>query len=145
LPNGLAAFLDYNPISQPVLTPKRLYRNIPWGQHLELFLLDTRQYRDANVLADDPTFPKTMLGREQLVWLKARLKASTATWKLIVSSVPMSIPTGFPPENGRDGWANADQDTGFEAEKRRVSLCSHCRGGEHCSLCERVDRRVVLD
>jgi hypothetical protein len=28
----------------------------------------------------------------------------------------MSIPTGFPPENGRDGWANADQDTGFEHE-----------------------------
>ena len=116
LPNGLAAFLDYNPIPQPALTPKRLYRNIPWGRHLELFLLDTRQYRDANVLADDATFPKTMLGREQLVWLKTRLKASTATWKLIVTSVPMSIPTGFPPENGRDGWANADQDTGFEHE-----------------------------
>jgi alkaline phosphatase D len=43
-----------------------------------------------------------MLGREQLAWLKSRLAASRATWKLIVSSVPMSIPTGFPPA-GRDG------------------------------------------
>ena len=28
----------------------------------------------------------------------------------------MSIPTGFPPTNGRDGWANFDQTTGFEQE-----------------------------
>ena len=28
----------------------------------------------------------------------------------------MSIPTGFPPTNGRDGWANFDQATGFEQE-----------------------------
>ena len=28
----------------------------------------------------------------------------------------MSIPTGFPPTNGRDGWANFDQATGFERE-----------------------------
>ena len=57
LPNGLAAFLDYNPIPQPALTPKRLYRNIPWGRHLELFLLDTRQYRDANAAADAAPAP----------------------------------------------------------------------------------------
>jgi len=57
-----------------------------------------------------------MLGREQLTWLKESVAASDATWKVIVSSVPMSIPTGFPPEGGRDGWANADQTTGFEQE-----------------------------
>lgn len=57
-----------------------------------------------------------MLGDEQLAWLKASLAASTATWKVVVSSVPMSIPTGFPPTNGRDGWANFDQATGFEQE-----------------------------
>jgi len=28
----------------------------------------------------------------------------------------MSIPTGFPPTNGRDGWGNSDQPTGFENE-----------------------------
>ena len=28
----------------------------------------------------------------------------------------MSIPTGFPPTNGRDGWANFDQQTGYEHE-----------------------------
>jgi alkaline phosphatase D len=48
--------------------------------------------------------------------LKARLAASDAVWKVVVSSVPMSIPTGFPPTNGRDGWANFDQQTGYEHE-----------------------------
>ena len=115
LPLGLAAFLDYNPIDENPETPKRLYRNIQWGKHVELFILDTRQYRDANFAIDDSVKPKTMLGREQLVWLKDKLTRSDATWKVIVSSVPMSIPTGSS-ENGRDGWANFDQNTGFEYE-----------------------------
>jgi alkaline phosphatase D len=116
LPIGLEAFIDYTPIAIAANTPKRLYRALRWGKHLELFVLDTRQYRDANSASDSPDRPKTMLGREQLTWLKDRLAASDATWKVIVSSVPMSIPTGFPPTGGRDGWANFDQTTGFEEE-----------------------------
>jgi alkaline phosphatase D len=116
LPIGLEAFLDYTPIAVAANTPKRLYRSLRWGKHLELFVLDTRQYRDANAAPDSPDRPKTMLGREQLTWLNESLAASDATWKVIVSSVPMSIPTGFPPAGGRDGWANFDQTTGFEQE-----------------------------
>jgi alkaline phosphatase D len=116
LPIGLEAFLDYTPIAVAPNTPKRLYRSLRWGEHMELFVVDTRQYRDANAAADSADRPKTMLGREQLTWLKESLAASDATWKVIVSSVPMSIPTGFPPTGGRDGWANFDQTTGFEQE-----------------------------
>ena len=116
LPIGLKAFLDYTPIAIAPNTPKRLYRSLRWGKHLELFVLDTRQYRDANIASDSLDRPKTMLGREQLTWLKESLAASDATWKVIVSSVPMSIPTGFPAAGGRDGWANFDQTTGFEQE-----------------------------
>jgi alkaline phosphatase D len=116
LPTGLAAFLDYTPIATSPRTPKRLYRSLRWGRHLELFVLDTRQYRDANVAPDGAARPKSMLGREQLTWLKERLASSNATWRVVVSSVPMSIPTGFPTTNGRDGWANFDQETGFEHE-----------------------------
>jgi alkaline phosphatase D len=116
LPLGLKAFLDYNPVKPDADTPKHLYRTIRWGKHLELFILDTRQYRDANFAEDSSTKPKTLLGCEQLTWLKEKLKVSNATWKVIVSSVPMAIPTGSPPENGRDGWGNYDQPTGFEWE-----------------------------
>jgi alkaline phosphatase D len=112
LPLGRHAFVDYTPLG----VKDRLYRSLTWGRHLELFVLDTRSYRDPNVAPDDGASPKTMLGAEQLAWLKGALAGSDATWKVIVSSVPMSIPTGFPPTNGRDGWANFDQATGFERE-----------------------------
>jgi alkaline phosphatase D len=116
LPIGLEAFLDYTPIANA----PRLYRSLRWGRHLELFVLDTRSYRDANTAPDSQQQPKTMLGHEQLAWLKDGLAGSDATWKVIVSSVPMSIPTGFPLTNGRDGWANFDQATGFENELLEV-------------------------
>ncbi len=116
MPIGLEAFLDYTPVAIAENTPLRLYRSIRWGKNLELIVLDARQYRDPNFAEDTDARPKTMLGREQLTWLKERLADSDATWKVIVSSVPMSIPTGFPPTNGRDGWANFDQTTGYERE-----------------------------
>lgn len=116
MPLGLQAFLDYTPITAAENAPSRLYRSLRWGRNVEVFLLDTRQYRDANFAEDSDAHPKTMLGAEQLAWLKQGLAASDAKWKVIVSSVPMSIPTGFPPANGRDGWANFDQNTGYERE-----------------------------
>lgn len=116
LPKGLKAFLNYNPVEENQLTPSRLYRNIRWGQHLEMIVLDNRQYRDANISEDKEGEGKTMLGREQLHWLKERLKETDATWKVIVTTVPLSIPTGFPADKGRDGWANFEQNTGFEQE-----------------------------
>jgi alkaline phosphatase D len=131
LPIGLEAFIDYTPIEIASNTPKRLYRALRWGQHLELFVLDTRQYRDANAAADSPDRAKTMLGREQLTWLKESLAASDATWKVIVSSVPMSIPTGFPPTGGRDGWANFDQNTGFELELLEILRFMESKGTQN--------------
>jgi alkaline phosphatase D len=116
MPPGLQAFLDYTPIASAQQTPDRLYRSFRWGKNVEVFILDTRQYRDPNFAVDSDANPKTMLGAEQLAWLKDGLAASNARWKVIVSSVPMSIPTGFPPSNGRDGWANYDQSTGYEHE-----------------------------
>jgi alkaline phosphatase D len=138
---GLAAFLDYNPVAEHAETPKRIYRSFRWGKHLELIILDTRQYRDANFALDNAKTPKSMLGREQLSWLKNTLERSDATWKVIVSSVPMSVPTGVNPEvpkedvaafmqvtgldkilahmnrsGGIDSWANYEQGAGFEQE-----------------------------
>lgn len=116
MPLGLDAFLDYNPVAEHPDMPKRLYRSVRWGRQLELFILDTRQYRDANAEADRIEHPKSMLGREQTVWLKERLQRSDATWKVIVSSVPLSIPTGSHGLPGHDGRSNHHDDSGFEHE-----------------------------
>lgn len=119
MPEGLAAFLDYHAFDAAAQAGKRLYRARRWGKHVELFFLDTRQYRSvASLPGSDPK--KSMLGPEQLEWLIESLRKSNATWKLIVSSVPISIPTGWPPEGPRDGWANFGGPTGYEAEFSRL-------------------------
>src|SRR5207245_8208721 len=45
---------------------------------------------------------KTMLGAAQRSWLLERVSASDATWKLIVSSVPLGVFTGA------DSWTSAN-------------------------------------
>lgn len=75
-----------------------IYRRIPWGPNVDVFLLDTRSHRDANA---DPNGPdKTMLGAAQRAWLLDGLAASTAAFKLVVSSVPLYFGT-----TNDDYWA----------------------------------------
>jgi alkaline phosphatase D len=114
---GLAAFLDYNPIRPPASAPGELYRSFRWGRHLEIFILDTRLHRDANAAPDLASHPKTLLGNEQRDWLLRSLASSDATWKVVVSSVPLSIPTGT---DARDGWADGGGPQGFERELRSI-------------------------
>lgn len=126
LPIALRSFLEWNPVAEHPTTPNRLYRSIRWGRHLEIILLDTRQYRDPNYAPDSATWPKTMLGREQRAWLDARLR-SDATWKVVASSVPMAVPTGQD-SFGRDGWADEDGPTGFERELVAILRTAHASG-----------------
>jgi alkaline phosphatase D len=122
MPAGRRAFLEYWPVDPPAGDPHRLYRRFRWGRMAEVFVLDTRQYRSPNGEADGPD--KSMLGAAQRDWLLAGLRESDAVWKLVVSSVTLSIPTG---RAVRDGWANgsthltpAGTPTGFEHELGRV-------------------------
>jgi alkaline phosphatase D len=116
LPVALRAFVEQNPVPESANAPDRLYRALRWGKHLELFALDTRQYRDTDRALDSPDAPKTMLGREQRAWLERRLLASDATWKVVASSVPISLPTGSARKGARDGWASQGGETGYERE-----------------------------
>ena len=118
---AMEAFLDYQPLLPPAAEPTRLYRSQRWGKHVEIFFLDTRQYRDANDAADDPAAPKSMLGPQQRRWLEEAVAASTATWKIIVASVPLSVPTG-------DGFASGETDRGFEREAAELFAVLHQRG-----------------
>jgi alkaline phosphatase D len=110
---------EYWPIGSPSDDPHRLYRSIRYGADLELFLLDTRQYRSRNAEPDGPT--KTMLGSAQLQWLLDGIAQSTATWKVIATSVPLSVPKGGGETvPGNDGWAGGPDGTGFERERQVI-------------------------
>ncbi len=62
----------------------------------DVFVLDMRSYREAN--DDNLGTAKPLLGREQLDWLKASLKASSAQWKVIAADMPIGL--GVPDGEG---------------------------------------------
>jgi alkaline phosphatase D len=86
---GHKAFLDYWPIRRDSREAQRIYRSFRWGKALELFILDTRQYRDPA--------RGTMLGSAQKTWLMEGLASSTAIFKFVATSVTMD-------GGGSDRW-----------------------------------------
>ena len=57
---------------------------------VEFFFLDTQSQRKTNVPIDNQA---TILGKEQIEWLKYALLTSTATFKIIVSGAPVLNPS----------------------------------------------------
>jgi alkaline phosphatase D len=129
MPIGRQAFLEYWPIVAPPEEPARLYRRFRWGRLLEVFILDTRQYRSANSHVDGPD--KTMLGTPQRQWLIDGVAGSPAAWKIVVTSVPLSVSTGRP---HRDSWSSAtvwgvpQEGTGFATERDAILGALRQRG-----------------
>ena len=72
----------------PVGTPS--YRTVRWGQDLQLWLLEGREYRSDNQAPDSQS--KTILGEDQKAWLTRSLADSDATFKLVVSATPVVGP-----------------------------------------------------
>ncbi len=76
-----------------------LHRQVRWGAHLDLLLVDDRQYRTAD---------STILGTAQLDWLLRAVAGSHATWTAVGSGVPVSW---FPQFAGAaDKWTGYDSD-----------------------------------
>lgn len=115
MPAGRQALREYWPIVSPAEDPHRMYRSVRYGADLELFILDTRQYRSRNEDLDGPA--KTMLGHSQLQWLLNGLRTSMATWKVIATSVPLSVEKGG---LGNDGWGHEPSGTGFGRERQVI-------------------------
>ncbi|MCB9879437.1 MAG: alkaline phosphatase D family protein [Planctomycetes bacterium] len=112
---GRTAMFAWNPLAGAPDEARRQYRSVRWGRHCEMWVLDCRAYRALTWQNDDGPLPKSMLGRRQVQWLLRGLAASDATWKVIVSSVPLTAPTGDVIK-GRDGWADDGSETGYERE-----------------------------
>jgi alkaline phosphatase D len=122
------ALFDYNPMRFDPRDPERVYRGFSFGPALDVLMLDERSYRGPNspnrqtLLDADAAF----LGPAQLAWLKRRLLASTATWKLIASDMPLSlvVPDLNPdvPKGTFEAWANGDDGRPLGRELEIASL-----------------------
>jgi phosphodiesterase/alkaline phosphatase D-like protein len=56
--NGAQAFFEYLPLRQnPFGPPYHTHRNVRWGEHVELFFLDGRQFRSAEFFCNPDPIP----------------------------------------------------------------------------------------
>ena len=98
------AFFEYTPIRFDLRDPERIYRAFSYGPALDIFMIDKRSYRGPNTAnrqeqASDTT---AFLGSAQLRWLRQQLLASTATWKVIASDMPL----GLVVRDGKEAFEN---------------------------------------
>jgi hypothetical protein len=91
------------PIRDPVGDIR--YRSWRWGANVECFLIDCRRFRSQNAAPDGPD--KQMLGATQRAWLVAAVRASTATFKLVFTSVPLDF------GHGNDSWVAFTHERGL--------------------------------
>jgi alkaline phosphatase D len=77
----------------------RIFKRVPLGRTVDLFLLDERQYRTV----DDSGNPVRILGERQMQWLIDGLKASPAQWKIVANQVQIA-PLDFGSGESQDSW-----------------------------------------
>jgi alkaline phosphatase D len=133
------AYFEWMPV-RPAIAGTT-YRRLRFGKLADLSLLDLRSFRSqqaalGNGSVDDPE--RTLTGRAQLDWLKAGLKSSDTTWRLVGNSVmvapfaigslsaellkPLAELLGLP----KEGLAlNTDQWDGYTDDRRE--LLAHLR------------------
>ena len=87
---GAGVFLEQVPVVAPGDESALPYRTHRINRLLQIWLLEGRDYRDANTAPPGPD--KTMWGREQRRWLEESLLESAATFKILVSPTPMIGP-----------------------------------------------------
>jgi len=87
------AFHEFFPIETPPMDPERIHRVVHYGPLLDLIFLDMRSFRGPNTRnrQSSPNDHAALLGARQLAWLKAALRASQATWKVIAAGMPLGL------------------------------------------------------
>lgn len=122
------AYYEHMPLrrrSLPTPVHLQLYRQIPFGQLLNLTVLDTRQYRSNQVchggyldICPDRFDPhRSMLGIQQEAWLYDHLAATNNTWNVLAQQVPM-----FSLDQAAAGMGHYHMDKwdGYDATRTRL-------------------------
>ena len=98
---GLAVFREQVPMGE------KTYRTFRWGKDLQIWLVEGRDFRSPNEIADGPD--KTIWGEAQKKWFFNTVAESDATFRILISPTPIVGPDR---KNKNDNHAN----TGFSHE-----------------------------
>lgn len=110
--DGLRVFREQTAPAEPP------YRTIRWGRHLEVWLLEGRDYRSTS--EEDRTLTPGILGAKQMAWLEQTLAASDATFRVVITPTPMVGPDRASKD---DNLANKGY--AVEGTKIRALLAAH--------------------
>lgn len=121
------AYYEHQPlrVDPPTGPDLRIHRSFAFGDLLTFFVLDTRQYRDAQPCDDEDDLGRAceavegtdLLGAEQEAWLFDGLRSSGAIWNVVAQQVvmtPVEVPFGDPP------LVNLDQWDGYPSSRQRL-------------------------
>jgi alkaline phosphatase D len=102
---GQAVFLEQVPMSNST------YRTFRWGKDVQIWLTEGRDFRSANPDPDGPD--KTIWGATQKAWFKDTVRASDATFRILINATPIVGPDRA---TKNDSHANS----GFQYESREI-------------------------
>jgi len=105
----------FNEEQFPSRSPR--YATVRWGQHLQIWLLEGRDYRSPHTIPDGPE--KSILGVEQKAWLLRTLGQSDAPFKLVLSPTPI-----VGPDRARKKDNHANELFAWEGRELRQKLSS---------------------
>jgi alkaline phosphatase D len=122
--NGYRAWFEHMPVAPFRQGSSRIYRSVATGGLADLFFIDDRQYRDPQPCGDSFLVPcaekdepgRKLLGDRQKAWLKEKMKASEAPWKVLVNGVMLMAQDL--PAPGSTAWV--DTWDGYGAERREL-------------------------
>lgn len=122
-------FLPFRRACLPTGPDMRMFRRLPFGDLIDLHVLDTRQYRTdqpcgdgtkprcADALADT----QTMMGAEQEQWLARGLRASRARWNVLANQVMINQVKRAPADGAADAELySMDSWDGYVAARNRL-------------------------
>lgn len=116
---GLQIFDEQNPLGE---SP---YRTVRWGKDLQVWIVEGRDFRSPNRMADGPD--KSIWGEAQWKWLQQTVAESDATFKILISPTPIVGPDR--PKGKNDNHSNAvwksegDRVRRFLVENDMISIC----------------------
>jgi len=82
--DGLLIFREQVPMGD------KTYRTVRWGKDLQIWLVEGRDFRSPNTMADGPK--KTIWGEQQKKWFFDTVQKSDATFRILISPTPIVGP-----------------------------------------------------